>query len=164
MPLDEVVPKLREAVQIAADEGPDAVHRDAPQQRSRKVSIRALALLERMPEATFTGDFSHFVVIGEFYGWADEGAIDRMDPVLRRTAHLHGRISNGEQVQVDVGDGYGETAQFFVRLWARAMSHWRVGAGPGDVLPLRQRARPAALRHHDARRQGVSVTAGSRAW
>ena len=135
VPLDEVVPKLREAVQIAADAGLPLfieTHRNnIPESLNQ-----ALALLERMPEATFTGDFSHFVIIGEFYGWADEGAIDRMDPVLRRTAHLHGRISNGEQVQVDVGDGSGETAQFFVRLWARAMSHWRQEAGPGDVFPF----------------------------
>ena len=59
-----------------------------------------------------------------------------MDPVLQRVSHLHGRISNGEQAQVDVGDGSGDTAQFFVRLWTRAMSYWRKDAGPGDVFPF----------------------------
>ena len=100
--------------------------------------------MERMPEITFTGDLSHFVVIGEFYGWEDERAIDRMDPILQRIAHLHGRISNGEQVQVDVGDGSGDTAQFFVRLWARAMSHWRKGPGRATSSPSpANSARPA---------------------
>ena len=97
---------------------------------------QALALIELMPEIRFTGDLSHFVLIGEFYGWAEEKAIERMDPVLQRVSHLHGRISNGEQIQVDAGDGTGETAQFFVRLWARAMSHWRKDARPGDIFPF----------------------------
>jgi len=39
-------------------------------------------------------------------------------------------------VQADVGDGTGDTAQFFIRLWAWAMSHWHVGAGPGGVFPF----------------------------
>ena len=97
---------------------------------------QALALLELMPEVRFTGDLSHFVLIGEFYGWPEEKAIERMDPVLQRVSHLHGRISSGEQIQVDVDDGSGETAQFFVRLWARAMFHWRKDAVPGDIFPF----------------------------
>ena len=135
VPLAEAVPFLRDAQKIAADAGLPLfveTHRgNIPEGLSQ-----ALELVERMPEVTFTGDLSHFVVIGEFYGWEDERALERMDPVLQRVAHLHGRISNGEQVQVDVGDGSGDTARFFVRLWARAMSHWRAGAGPGDVFPF----------------------------
>ena len=133
--LAEAVPFLREAIQIAADHGLPLfieTHRgNIPESLNQ-----ALALIELMPEIRFTGDLSHFVVIGEFYGWEDERALERMDPVLSRVSHLHGRISSGEQVQVDVGDGSGDTAQFFVRLWARAMSHWRRGAGPGDVFPF----------------------------
>jgi len=135
LPLDEAVPLLRQAVKLAADQGMPLfieTHRNnIPESLNQ-----ALELIEKMPEVTLTGDLSHFVVIGEFYGWEDERAIDRMDPVLQRISHLHGRISNGEQVQVDVGDGSGDTAQFFVRLWARAMSHWREGASPGDVFPF----------------------------
>lgn len=97
---------------------------------------QTLALIERIPDIRFTGDLSHFVVVGEFYGWKEERAIDRMLPVLERTSHLHGRIGNGEQVQVDVGDGSGQTAQFFVELWATAMRFWRRDAGPGDVFPF----------------------------
>ncbi len=93
-------------------------------------------LVALVPDVRFTADLSHLVVCGEFYGWKDERAVDRMMPVLERTSHMHGRISNGEAVQVDVGDGSGETAQFFVRLWATAMRHWVQGAGPGDVLPF----------------------------
>lgn len=97
---------------------------------------QTLQLIERVPNIRFTADLSHFVVVGEFYGWQDEGALERMAPVLERAAHIHGRISNGEQVQVDVGDGSGDTAQFFVRLWTHIMRAWKEGAGPGDVLPF----------------------------
>ncbi len=93
-------------------------------------------LIEQVPDVRFTGDLSHFVVVGEFYGWEDERAAERMAPVLQRVSHLHGRISNGEAVQVDVGDGTGQTAQFFVTLWATAMRHWLQGAQPGDVFPF----------------------------
>jgi sugar phosphate isomerase/epimerase len=133
--LSEAVPFLREARRIAHDQALPLfieTHRNnIPESLNQ-----ALQLIERMPEVRFTGDFSHAVVIGEFYGWEDEGAIERMMPVLERTVHLHGRISNGEQVQVDVGDGTGETAQFFVRIWETAMRYWLRDAGPGDVFPF----------------------------
>ncbi len=135
VPLTEAVPFLREARRIAHDSGlPFFVetHRgNIPESLNQ-----ALMLVEQMPEVRFTGDLSHFVVIGEFYGWEAEGALERMRPVLERTSHLHGRISNGEQVQVDVGDGSGETAQFFVQLWAAAMRCWLQDAGPGDIFPF----------------------------
>lgn len=97
---------------------------------------QTVQLLERVPELRITADLSHFVVVGEFYGWKDENAVGRMAPVLQRVSHMHGRISNGEAVQVDVGDGRGPTAQFFVELWATAMRNWLREAGPGDVFPF----------------------------
>lgn len=135
VPLTEAVPFLREARHIAHDNGLPLfveTHRgNIPESLNQ-----ALMLVEQMPEVRFTGDLSHFVVIGEFYGWEAEGALERMMPVLERTSHLHGRISNGEQVQVDVGDGLGETPQFFVRLWAAAMRCWLQDAGPRDIFPF----------------------------
>ena len=98
--------------------------------------FRSLQLIDAYPEIRFTGDLSHFVVVGEFYGWESEGALERMLPVLSRTAHLHGRISNGETVQVDVGDGDTDPARFFVRLWTAVMRQWRKDAQPGDVFPF----------------------------
>jgi sugar phosphate isomerase/epimerase len=97
---------------------------------------QTLALIERVPEIRITADLSHFVVVGEFYGWEDEKAHERMLPILERVAHIHGRISNGEQVQVDCGDGTTPWARFFVKLWTLAMTSWKAGAGPGDILPF----------------------------
>ncbi len=134
-PLPDAVRFLRDAAEMADAHGLPLfveTHRgNLPESLNQ-----ALALIELMPEVRFTGDLSHFVLVGEFYGWPEEQALERMDPVLSRISHLHGRVSSGEQVQVDVGDGTGETAQFFVRLWAHAMSHWRKDAKPGDVFPF----------------------------
>ena len=135
VPLDEAVVFLRESDRLAAEAG--LVQFTETHRNNIPESLnQALALIDLMPEITLTGDLSHAVVIGEFYGWDEEGGIERMDPVLARVGHLHGRVSNGEQVQVDVADGTTDAAQFFVKLWARAMAHWREGAGPGDVLPF----------------------------
>jgi sugar phosphate isomerase/epimerase len=134
-PLHEAAKFLKEAKKYANDEGVTFLvetHRNnIPESLNQ-----ALQLIDLWPEARFTGDFSHFILVSEFYGWEHERAIERMMPVLERTSHLHGRISNGEQVQVDVGDGSGQTAQFFVDIWTATMRAWRKGAGPGDVFPF----------------------------
>ena len=135
MPAAQVAEFVIEGRKIANDSGLPLfveVHRNNFTENLPQ--IKQLVALD--PEVRFTADLSHLVVSGEFYGWADENAEERMAAVLTRTSHIHGRISNGEQVQVDVGDGSGETAQFFVRLWARAMKEWLKDAGPGDVLPV----------------------------
>lgn len=134
-PLDKAVEIVREGRKIAADHGLPyfvEVHRGT----FTETIPQALQLIERVPEIRFTADLSHFVVVGEFYGWEDEGAMEKMRPILERTSHAHGRISNGEQVQVDVGDGTNDTAQFFVRLWTEMMRNWKQGAELGDVFPF----------------------------
>ena len=100
---------------------------------------QTLRLIEAVPDIKLTGDFSHFVVVGEFYGWEAEGALEQLQPIIERVAHVHGRISNGQSVQVDVGDGEGgpgTPAHFFTRLWAAMFKHWRQSAQPGDVMPF----------------------------
>ncbi|MBV9470021.1 MAG: TIM barrel protein [Abitibacteriaceae bacterium] len=134
-PLETVVDIIRDGLSLAHDRGIPMfveVHRN----NFTENIPQTIELIEKVPDIRFTGDLSHFVVVGEFYGWPDEGAANRMMPILERTSHLHGRISNGEAVQVDVGDGSGQTAQFFVELWSIAMRHWLQGAGPGDVFPF----------------------------
>lgn len=135
MPLDDVANLISEGHQIAADNGiPYFV--ETHRNNFTENLPQTIALIEKMPEIRFTADLSHFVVVGEFYGWEEERASDRMLPVLERTAHMHGRIGNGEQVQVDVGDGSGHTPQFFVKLWEIAMRSWLKEAKPGDLFPF----------------------------
>ncbi|HLJ56021.1 MAG TPA: TIM barrel protein [Chthonomonadaceae bacterium] len=134
-PVHTVAELCREGRKLSADAGLAMfieIHRNNFTENLPQI----LELIELLPDVRFTADLSHLVVCGEFYGWKEERAVDRLLPVLSRTSHMHGRISNGEAVQVDVGDGSGDTAQFFVRLWATAMHAWLADAGPGDVLPF----------------------------
>jgi sugar phosphate isomerase/epimerase len=133
--LDEIATLVREGRRFANDAGL-AYFVETHRNNFTENLPQTLQLIERVPDIRFTADLSHFVVVGEFYGWEAEGALERMAPVLERASHIHGRISNGEQVQVDVGDGSGDTAQFFVRLWTHIMRAWKAGAQPGDVLPF----------------------------
>ena len=134
-PFDEIVTLVTEGRKIANDAG---VHFWVETHRNNWTENlpQTLQLIEAVPDIRFTADLSHFIVVGEFYGWEDEGAIERLRPVLERSSHAHGRISNGEQVQVDVGDGSGQTAQFFVSLWTEMLRAWRKDAGPGDIFPF----------------------------
>lgn len=134
-PLDDVVKLATEGRKIANDQGLCyfvEIHRN----NFTENLPQTLRLIDRVPDIRFTSDLSHLILVGEFYGWPEERAIERLMPILERTAHMHGRISDGEAVQVDVGDGSGQTAQFFVELWATAIRHWLKGAGPGDIFPF----------------------------
>lgn len=101
-------------------------------------------LIRRMPEITFTADLSHYFVVGEFYGWEGERLPERLGPILDRTVAIHGRISNGEQVQVDVGDGSGRLPQVVMEIWSLAMQAWLQDAQPGDVFPFTPELGPPA--------------------
>jgi sugar phosphate isomerase/epimerase len=135
MPVEEVAELCREGRRIANEAGlPFFV--ETHRNNFTETLPQTIQLIEQVPDIRFTADLSHFVVVGEFYGWKEERAVERMAPVLERTSHMHGRISNGEAVQVDVGDDNGDTALFFVRLWATGMYHWLKDAQPGDIFPF----------------------------
>jgi hypothetical protein len=56
------------------------------------------------------------------------------DPATARPCH--DRIPNGEQVQVNVGDGTGRLQQVYVKIGAQGMRAWLNDARPGDALPF----------------------------
>lgn len=136
-PLREVVDILSTGAQRAAELGlPYFV--ETHRNNFTETIPQTLELIAALPDIFITADFSHFVVVGEFYGWAAEGAIERMRPIIERVGHVHGRISNGEQVQVDIGDGTdlseGTPAGLFFELWRECFASWKRRAQAGDVL------------------------------
>lgn len=134
-PVEEVAKLCREGRKIANDHGlPFFVETHRSNYTENLPQI--LKLIDLVPDIRFTADLSHLVLVGEFYGWKEEKAIQRLLPILERTSHIHGRVSNGEAIQVDAGDGEGETAKFFVKLWAMAMHYWLQGAKTGDIFPF----------------------------
>lgn len=136
--LEDVVDIVREGAKMAAERGV-CYFVETHRNNFTETIPQTLQLIEAVPEIKITADFSHFVVVGEFYGWEAEGAIDRLRPIIEKCAHVHGRISNGEQVQVDVGDGSGgegTPAGFFKQIWTEIFRGWRKTAQPGDILPF----------------------------
>ncbi|MGA2440173.1 MAG: sugar phosphate isomerase/epimerase [Tepidisphaeraceae bacterium] len=97
---------------------------------------RTVKVINRFKKVRFTGDFSHYVIAGELGGgWSDD-IWDHFQQIARRCANWRGRISFGEQIQNDIGDGAGEPARQFKKLWTLGFSAWLEKARAGDVLPF----------------------------
>src|SRR5438034_2508696 len=142
-PEETAVALIRDGHTLASDNGVPyflETHRNT----CTETLPQTFRLLERLPHVRITADLSHFFVIGEFYGWESERLPERLGPVLERVSGFHGRISNGEQVQVDVGDGSGRLPQVYVHIWAQGMRAWLRDARPGDVLPFASELGPPA--------------------
>lgn len=93
---------------------------------------RVWEVIDRVPDIRFTADLSHYALASE--GTAMTAL--KLAPVLERVSSFHARVSNGQQIQIDIGNGENEWARQFVDLWAVAMRAWRKSAGPGDILPF----------------------------
>jgi hypothetical protein len=100
--------------------------------------LRTVALAEAIPDLRFDLDFSHYLVAGEMTGALPPAAEAALGALMRRAAMLDGRVSNGEQVQVDLLDpAHREHVERVAALWKRVMSGWLRGASRGDVFPFR---------------------------
>ncbi len=98
--------------------------------------IRTIAYIEALASLRLTIDLSHYVVAGELHTISDE-AESLIQKLLTRSSAIHARVSNGEQVQVNVGrSGEHPMMCHFKRWWEQGMRHWRATAGSGDVLPF----------------------------
>lgn len=109
--------------------------------------FRVWELVRRVPDVRFCLDLSHYAVGSEFTAMTSE----KLAPVLERAGSFHARVSNGQQIQVDVGDGSTGPARDFVNLWGIAMRHWKESAVPGDVLPFVSELGPPTYGIVDAR-------------
>jgi len=132
---DDAVNLVREGYKVAYDLGVPMTletHRGTVTENA----YRAIHLVEQIPQLRLTGDLSHYGIGGEMGSLPAAGLIKRLSPLLDRIDTLQTRITNGEQVQVDVGAGDGKLAQNWVELWAEAIRRWRTQAQPGDWFPF----------------------------
>lgn len=110
--------------------------------------LRTVEYAHRLPGIELTIDFSHYVVAGEMRTVSDE-AEDMLQTLLSRTKSIHARVSNGEQVQIDIPmlasvDQEGATEiehehsmlKHFQQWWLGGMRSWRQGAKKDEVLPF----------------------------
>ncbi|MDB5054318.1 MAG: Xylose isomerase domain protein barrel [Bacilli bacterium] len=97
---------------------------------------RTVDYVAAIPDLRLTIDFSHYAVAGEMVNDFDQ-ADALFDRLLRRTSSIHGRISNGEQVQVSIGpDAEHPIVKAYTKIWMKGMGYWLKQAGPGDILPV----------------------------
>lgn len=100
--------------------------------------FRTIAYTKVIADLRFCLDLSHYFVAGEIGGKLSTQADEAFDVLLRRAAMLDGRISNGEQVQIDAGPNADNSyAKNFAALWKRAMIYWLKSAKPGDLFIFR---------------------------
>ncbi len=100
--------------------------------------LRTVAYAQAIPELRFDLDFSHYLVAGEHTGALPAPAEAALAVLMQRATMLDGRVSNGEQVQVDLlNPVYREHLDRVAALWKRVMLGWLRGARRGDVFPFR---------------------------
>lgn len=110
--------------------------------------LRTVEYAERLPGLELTIDFSHYVVAGEIRTVSDE-AEALFQKLLPRTKSIHARVSNGEQVQIDIpifgseGEEVAADNEFehpmlkhFQRWWLEGMRSWRQTANEDEVFPF----------------------------
>ncbi|MBB6729915.1 TIM barrel protein [Cohnella sp. CBP 2801] len=98
--------------------------------------LRTIDYAERIEELRLTIDYSHYVVAGELHTIGDE-AEALLQRLLPRTSSIHARVSNGEQVQVNLSDdGEHPMLPHFKRWWRDGMRHWLGSARSGERFPF----------------------------
>ena len=100
--------------------------------------LRTVGYAQRIPDLRFDVDFSHYIVAGEMGGEFSKEAAAAFFVLIDRAIMLDGRISNGEQVQVDLDNpAYRRHVERTSLMWKNVMVRWLKGAGRGDVFPFR---------------------------
>lgn len=100
--------------------------------RATQDLYRTSTLIQRRPDTRIVLDVSHYLVAGETVG-GDPALFDSsLEPLLQVTEMIHGRVSNGQQIQVSIAD---EGAVALTKsIWERAMTAWLADAPPDAVL------------------------------
>ena len=96
---------------------------------------RTCGAIERFPELRFNGDFSHYYC-GQEMGYRGFSVTkDYLIPILDRTRFLHGRISDGQAMQIDLSDPASRVhLERFSELWRSVFQTWLAQAQPGEAF------------------------------
>lgn len=91
----------------------------------------ACALIRRRPETRIALDVSHYLVVGEVFGGDATRFNVSLGSLFEATELIHGRISNGQQIQVSVTDA--QSVAQTQSIWENAMAVWLANA-PNDAV------------------------------
>lgn len=81
-------------------------------------------------------DMSHMQVAGDFVFNPEDDLKALLDCILQRTAAAHGRVSNGEQIQLPVLDANKKAIDFSLATWVMTMTLWLDRAPQGSEFPF----------------------------
>ncbi len=136
LPEAEVLKKL-EALYAASDRAGVPMYIETHRGRVTQDLLRTVYYADYLRRMTFTLDASHYVLAGEINSPDDDAQFTQLlARLVNQTGAVHARVSNGEQVQVDIGDGSAAVAQPFIRWWTVAYMQWRERAAAGDIFPF----------------------------
>lgn len=97
--------------------------------------LRTAEYVEKIQNLRLTIDFSHYVLAGEMYSF--HMAEPYFNQLLRRASSIHGRVTNAQQIQIDIGEeGEHPIAVPFKKWWEKGMVYWLTQAKPGEVFPF----------------------------
>jgi hypothetical protein len=103
--------------------------------------LRSVAYAKAIPGLRFDLDLSHYFVGGSIGG--GDGALGpeaerALAVMMERAIMLDGRVSNGEQVQIDHRNpAYAAERDRHASMWKQGMKRWLATARRGDVFPFR---------------------------
>jgi hypothetical protein len=89
------------------------------------------ALMRRRLDTRIVLDVSHYLVAGENFGGDATKFSVSLGPLLNATEMIHGRISNGQQIQVSAADT--ESVALTQSIWENTMAIWLANA-PRDAV------------------------------
>ncbi|TVY10941.1 sugar phosphate isomerase/epimerase family protein [Paenibacillus cremeus] len=98
--------------------------------------LRTVDYVQQLPRMRLSIDFSHYVVGGAMDSEPiSETTESYFHTLLERASSIHARVSNGHQVQVDIGDnGDHPMVRHFVRWWRSGMQQWRKQAKENEAF------------------------------
>lgn len=97
-------------------------------------------------------DVSHYIVAGETLGGDAEGFHRHLEPLLQRTALIHGRVSNGAAIQVHPADPLA-CVTVTQAVWQRAMELWLADAPADAVLVFEPELGPPPYAYQDGQQK-----------
>ncbi len=134
---DRQMDELAEAVLLSSQREKLPVYLETHRATMLQDIWRTGRLLERYPQLRLNADLSHYYCGHEAGYRGFDTWLEYLKPLWPKIGFFHGRVSDGQCMQVDIGDGRGHAhAQNFFWMWREAMSHWLASAQPGDILPF----------------------------
>ena len=94
-----------------------------------------LQLMDRLPDMPICADLSHYIVDREFWFPLSAGDQALIRRILKRADMFQGRISNREQVQIQIDfPRHQKWVDQYKAWWEEGIGYWKGRHGPDDTM------------------------------